>query len=67
MENNKARRNEITKLKFKKRRKRLGLKQTSPTELIGYKHQAVPCSCWLCSQDKYKRNGRGKFKINLNE
>jgi hypothetical protein len=51
----KGRRNELTKLKFKKRLKNLGLKQESPTDFICYKHQGKPCSCFMCSNKKYNR------------
>jgi len=49
---NKARREEIAKLKHKKRCKALGLK---PEEHYCYKAQGKPCSCPMCSPNKYKR------------
>ena len=52
MMNNKARRQELTKLKHKKRCNVLGLK---PEEHYCYKEQAKPCSCILCSPNKYSR------------
>ncbi len=52
---NKGRRNELTKLKFKKRLKQLGLKQTKPTDFICYKTTGNPCSCPMCQPHKYNR------------
>jgi hypothetical protein len=56
---NKDRRNEITKLKHKKRCKLLGLK---PEEHYCYKAQGKPCSCYICSP--YKFNRKIKHKAN---
>jgi len=53
----KAKRNEITKLKHIKRCKVLGLK---PNEHYCYKAQGKPCSCNACSPYKYKRNIKHK-------
>lgn len=55
--NNKARRQELTKLKHQKRCKRLGLK---PEEHYCYKAQGKPSSCYLCSPYKYKRSKKHK-------
>ena len=49
---NKGRRNELTKLKHKKRCKNLGI---IPEENYCYKHQGKPCSCFVCSGNKYNR------------
>ena len=54
MENNKGRREELTKLKFKKRLKQLDLKKEDGN-LYCYKSTGKPCSCYMCSNDKYKR------------
>lgn len=53
----KARRQEITKLKHKKRCKVFGIK---PEEYFCYKEQGTPCSCHLCSGDKFKRKLKHK-------
>lgn len=53
---NKARRNELRQLKFKRRLKNLGLKQTSPRDYVCYKDQGKPCSCKMCSPRKYSRS-----------
>lgn len=50
---NKGRRNEITRLKHKKRCKVYGIK---PEEHYCYKAQGKPCSCMFCqAKGKYKR------------
>ena len=49
---NKGIRNEITKLKHKKRCENLGVE---PENNYCYKAQGKPCSCFLCSNKKYKR------------
>jgi hypothetical protein len=53
----KARRQEITTLKHKKRCKVLGLK---PEEHYCYKAQGKPCSCYMCSPYKYSRKIKHK-------
>lgn len=55
--NNKGRRNELTKLKHKKRAKKYGLDPKKHYEL---KAQGKPCSCFLCSGDKYSRKAKHK-------
>jgi hypothetical protein len=57
----KGRRNEITKLKHKKRCDNLGIE---PEENYCYKNQSKPCSCYICSNRKYKRI---KNKLDSNE
>lgn len=52
---NKGRRNELRKLKFKKRLSERGLKQKSPKDFVCYKDQGQPCSCRGCAGFKYKR------------
>lgn len=54
---NKARRQEITNLKHKKRCNILGLK---PEEHYSYKAQGKPCSCSMCSPYKYNRKIKHK-------
>lgn len=56
---NKARREELAKLKHIKRCKALGLK---PEENYCYKAQGKPCSCYLCSPEKYSRKTKHKKK-----
>lgn len=58
---NKGRRNELTKLKFKKRLKNLQLK-IDGGKFWCYKTTGTPCSCLLCSHDKYKRTQKHKNK-----
>ena len=58
---NKGRRNEITKLKHKKRCKAFGIK---PELHYCYKAQGVPCSCAGCVGGKYKRNIKHKSDEN---
>jgi len=50
---NKERRNEITKMKHKRRCNVFGIK---PELHYSYKAQAVPCSCAVCVGGKHKRN-----------
>ncbi len=57
MEHNKGRRNELTKLKYKKRLKQLGFKE-GEGKFYAYKSHGKPCSCSLCRNEKYKRNSR---------
>ena len=60
---NKARRQEITNLKHKKRCKAMGLKKE---EHYCYKAQGKPCSCKMCSPYKHSRKQKhkhGKFEI----
>jgi len=53
----KARREEIARLKHIKRCKALRLK---PEEHYCYKAQGKPCSCYMCSPYKYNRNVKHK-------
>ena len=65
----KARRNELGKLKFKKRLKQLGLKEDDregrKVNYNCYRTTGQPCSCILCSPEKYKRSE--KHKKNFDE
>jgi len=65
---NKGRRNELTRLKFKKRLEQLGLKQEDGN-LFCYKTSGKPCSCEMCSPYKYKRTEKhkGNFEENFEE
>ncbi len=56
---NKARREEIAKLKHKKRCKAMGI---NPEEHYCFKAQGKPCSCILCSSKKYTRKVKHKNK-----
>ena len=55
----KARREELGKLKHKKRCIPLKLK---PEEHYCYKAQSVPCSCYICSSNKFDRKIKHKGK-----
>jgi len=62
---NKGERNRLTKLKFKRRLKRMGL--LGPGGIINpnlycYKNQGKPCSCIFCSKGKYNRKIKHKKK-----
>jgi len=59
---NKGRRNELTKLKFKKRIKQLGLKKEDGN-LFCYKTSGKPCSCEMCSPYKFSRKRKHKDKF----
>ncbi len=61
---NKARRNELRQLKYQRRLKNLGLKETDPnSNYHGFKDQGKPCSCIFC-QPKGKHD-RAKEKAKL--
>jgi hypothetical protein len=68
---NKGRRTQLTELKYKKRLKNLGLKETDPnSKYYCYKSTGKPCSCPMCSPEKYKRTEKHKdrdIKNELNE
>lgn len=55
----KGRRNELTKLKFKKRLSQVGLSMEDvykpKNNLWAYKSTGKPCSCYMCSGVKYDR------------
>ena len=54
---NKGRRQELTKLKHKKR---CAARSIDPKKNYQYKAQTKPCSCWLCSPYKYDRSIKHK-------
>lgn len=62
---NKGRRQELVKLKFKKR---LVTMHVTPEDLERYdyrhfKHSSTPCSCYMCRGLKYRNVDRQKNKI----
>lgn len=60
---NKARRQEVTDLKYKKRLRNYGLKKGQWTAL---KSHGTPCSCGICRDEKYRNTDRQKNKkINI--
>jgi hypothetical protein len=61
---NKGIRTEITKKKWAKRLKVLGLKQTETQLFTCYKSQGKPCSCHLCSPVKYSRKTKHPLSKN---
>ena len=52
---NKGRRQELKMLKYKKRLKRLGL-ENKPGKYYAFRNHSCPCSCYACSNEKYKRS-----------
>ena len=62
----KGRRNELTKLKYKKRLKQLGLKE-SEGNFNCYKSTGTPCSCPMCSPNKYNRTEKHKGNFENSE
>ena len=58
----KGRRTELTKLKYKKRLKQLGLKE-GEGKFTCYKSTGKPCSCEMCSPYKYNRTEKHKKTI----
>lgn len=60
---NKGERQRKTQLKYKKRLKNLGLKETEPNSNYHcYKSTGKPCSCPMCSPEKYNRTEKHKNK-----
>ena len=61
---NKGRRDELTKLKYKKRLKQLGLKEEDSGKkgwnYHCYKTTGSPCSCEACSGERYNRTQKHK-------
>jgi hypothetical protein len=64
---NKARRHELKMLKYKKRLKQLGLKESPTSNLFAYRSHGAPCSCGICSYNKYKRIQKKAREVVLNE
>jgi hypothetical protein len=64
--NNKGRRIELTKLKFKKRLKQLGFKE-GEGKFYAYKSHGKPCSCFLCRNVKFNRNSKHTLRKLLYE
>lgn len=52
---NKGRRHELKMLKYKRRLNNFGLKETPNSNLTAYRSHGSPCSCFICSNDKYNR------------
>ena len=57
---NKGRRNELTKLKYKKRIKLFGIEEG---KAYVFKSHGAPCSCWACRGVKYRDVDRQKNKL----
>jgi len=67
--NNKGRRNEMTELKFKKRLKLYGLDLNTEVKhnFYAFKSTGSPCSCPMCSPDKFKRTEKHKKRFDEEE
>lgn len=62
----KGRRQELTKLKFKKRLKNYGLLEdfeTGKGNFFAFKSHGAPCSCAMCRGEKYKRKAKHKKRL----
>lgn len=61
---NKGRRQELTKLKFKKRMKNLNISQEEQDKwgYYCYKDSGTPCSCYMCRDEKYRNTHRKRNK-----
>lgn len=57
---NKARRHELKMLKYKRRLKNLGLKENPNSNFHAYRSHGSPCSCYMCSHNKYSRETEKK-------
>lgn len=62
MINNKGRRNELTQLKFEKRLKLYGVKKEDG-KFYCFKSTGKPCSCYMCSGQKYNRKVKHKDSL----
>lgn len=51
---NKGRRHELKMLKYKKRINQLSIDETKG-KFYGYRSHGQPCSCYMCSPTKFKR------------
>lgn len=62
---NKGRRNELAKLKYKKRIELRGFTEEEQQrfKLYVYKSHGAPCSCWACRGLKYRDVDRQKNKL----
>lgn len=52
---NKHRRHELKMLKYKKRLRNLRIKEKEGGNYFSFRSHGSPCSCEICSHDKYKR------------
>jgi 7-cyano-7-deazaguanine synthase in queuosine biosynthesis len=59
MKMNKGRRHELKMRHFKRRLKNLNLPMNGNHNC--YRTSGKPCSCYICSTDKYKHNGLNKI------
>lgn len=59
MQNNKGHRQELTRLKFKKRLKKWGYKE-GEGNFYAYKSHGAPCSCGVCRDKKFSRKVKYK-------
>ena len=57
---NKGLRNEIEKRKWQQRLRTLGIPESKRFDFTCYKAQGKPCSCLLCSPEKYSRKRKHK-------
>jgi hypothetical protein len=57
---NKARRNELKMLKFKRRLKNRGIVDNTSINTNCFRTTGKPCSCYLCSSRSYKITGEKK-------
>jgi hypothetical protein len=55
MQNNKARRHELKMLHYKKRLNKYCIKEDGIRKLYAFRSHGKPCSCWMCSPEKYSR------------
>lgn len=59
---NKKRRQELRKLKFKKRLKNLNIRWEDRLSHLSFIDSGKPCSCFLCRAEKYRDNRQDKHK-----
>lgn len=62
----KGRRQQLTKLKFKKRLKNYDLLkefESGNDKLYAFKSHGSPCSCSICRDEKFKRKAKHKNRL----
>ena len=59
---NKGRRHELKMLHYRKRLKKLRIKESPTSNLTAFRSHGKPCSCCICRGLKYRDNNRAKNK-----
>lgn len=62
---NKARRHELKMLKYRRRLKKYGIKEGPGKNLFAFRSHGAPCSCAMCSGDKYDRAKERNYEFTI--